>query len=148
MDCSCQALLSMGFPRQESWSGLPFPSPGDLPDPGIQLASPAWLMYSLSLSYLGSLVHFWWEYKLVQPPWKTVYSFLKNKKNKYMIQQFYYWVCIQIKWKHQFETLMWKDRGTPNIHSSTKSQVPSNRWRGEEHAVCLYTIEYHSAIKT
>ena len=27
--------LSMGFPRQEDWSGLPFPSPGDLPDPGI-----------------------------------------------------------------------------------------------------------------
>ena len=35
-----QAPLSMGFPRQEYWSGLPFPSPGDLPDPGIELASP------------------------------------------------------------------------------------------------------------
>ena len=31
-----QALLSMGFSRQESWSGLSFPSPGDLPDPGIK----------------------------------------------------------------------------------------------------------------
>ena len=31
----------MGFPRQEHWSGLPFPSPGDLPDPGIKLGSPA-----------------------------------------------------------------------------------------------------------
>ena len=29
----------MAFPRQEHWSGLPFPSPGDLPDPGIELAS-------------------------------------------------------------------------------------------------------------
>ena len=29
-------LQSMGFPRQEYWSGLPFPSPGDLPDPGIE----------------------------------------------------------------------------------------------------------------
>ena len=36
-----QAPLSMGFPRQEYWSGLPFPSPGDLPNPGIKLASPA-----------------------------------------------------------------------------------------------------------
>ena len=36
-----QAPLSMGFPRQEYWSGLPFPSPGDLPDPGIEQASPA-----------------------------------------------------------------------------------------------------------
>ena len=34
-----QALLSMGFSRQEHWSGLPFPSPGDLPDPGIEPAS-------------------------------------------------------------------------------------------------------------
>ena len=39
-----QASLSMGFPRQEHWSGLPFPPPGDLPDPGIEpaaLVSPA-----------------------------------------------------------------------------------------------------------
>ena len=35
-----QALLSMGFSRQEYWSGLPFPSPGDLPDPGIEPRSP------------------------------------------------------------------------------------------------------------
>ena len=35
------ALLSMGFPRQEYWSSLPFPSPGDLPDPGIEPRSPA-----------------------------------------------------------------------------------------------------------
>ena len=33
--------LSMGFSRQEYWSGLPFPSPGDLPDPGIEPMSPA-----------------------------------------------------------------------------------------------------------
>ena len=37
---ACQAPLSMGFPRQECWSGLPFPSPGDLPDPGIEPVSP------------------------------------------------------------------------------------------------------------
>ena len=39
-----QALLSMGFSRQEYWSGLPCPSPGDLPDPGtepVSLLSPA-----------------------------------------------------------------------------------------------------------
>ena len=35
-----QAPLSMGFPRQEYWSGLPFPIPGDLPDPAIEPASP------------------------------------------------------------------------------------------------------------
>ena len=36
-----QGPLSMGFSRQEYWSGLPFPSPGDLPDPGIVPMSPA-----------------------------------------------------------------------------------------------------------
>ena len=35
----CRAPLSMGFSRQEYWSGLPFPSPGDLPDPGIKSVS-------------------------------------------------------------------------------------------------------------
>ena len=35
-----QAPLSMGFSRQEYWSGLPFPSPGDLPDPGIEPRCP------------------------------------------------------------------------------------------------------------
>ena len=35
-----QAPLSMGFPRQEYWIELPFPSPGDLPDPGIEPVSP------------------------------------------------------------------------------------------------------------
>ena len=36
-----QAPPSMGYSRQEHWSGVPFPSPGDLPDPGIELKSPA-----------------------------------------------------------------------------------------------------------
>ena len=36
-----QAPPSMGFFRQKYWSGLPFPSPGDLPDPGIEPGSPA-----------------------------------------------------------------------------------------------------------
>ena len=37
----CQSPLSMGFSRQEYWSGLLFPSPGYLPDPGIEPRSPA-----------------------------------------------------------------------------------------------------------
>ena len=40
-DYACQAPLSMGFSRQEYWSGLSFPSPGDLPKPGIEPVSPA-----------------------------------------------------------------------------------------------------------
>ena len=38
---ACQAPLPMGFARKEYWSGLPFPSPGDLPYPGIEPRSPA-----------------------------------------------------------------------------------------------------------
>ena len=38
---SYQVPLSMGFSRQEYWSGLPFPSPGNLPNPGIKPLSPA-----------------------------------------------------------------------------------------------------------
>ena len=38
---ACQAPLSMGFSRREYWSGLPFPSPGDLPDPGLEPTSSA-----------------------------------------------------------------------------------------------------------
>ena len=42
-----QAPLSMGFSRQEYWSGLPLPSPGDLPDPGIEPRSPTLQVDSL-----------------------------------------------------------------------------------------------------
>ena len=49
-----QAPLSMGFPRQEHWSGLPFPSQGDLPDPRIEPLSPALQSDSLLLSHQGS----------------------------------------------------------------------------------------------
>ena len=48
-----QVPLSMGFSRQEYWNGLPFPPPGDLPDPGIDPATPAWQEDSLLLEPLG-----------------------------------------------------------------------------------------------
>ena len=60
MDCS-QASPSMGFSMQEYWSGLPFPSPGDLPDPGIEPRSPT--------SEAGTLTS--------EPPGKPIYT-LKN----------------------------------------------------------------------
>ena len=57
MGCYPQAPLSMGFSRQEYWSGLPFPSAGDLPDIGIEpgsLASSALQAGSLPEHHLGS----------------------------------------------------------------------------------------------
>ena len=50
---ACQIPLSMGFSRQEYWSGLPFPSPGDLPDPGIEPGSPALQADSLPTELQG-----------------------------------------------------------------------------------------------
>ena len=47
MDCSPPAPMSMEFSRQECWSGVPCPSPGDLPDPGIELRSPTLQVDSL-----------------------------------------------------------------------------------------------------
>ena len=52
-----QAPPSMEFSRQEYWCGLPFPSPGDLPDPAIEPVSPALQMDSLPLSYWEAHVH-------------------------------------------------------------------------------------------
>ena len=46
-----QVPPSMGFSRQECWSGLPFPSPGDLPNPGIEPASPALQADVLDVQY-------------------------------------------------------------------------------------------------
>ena len=43
----------MEFLKQKYWSGVPFPSPGAIPDPGIEPTSPAWQADSLPLSYLG-----------------------------------------------------------------------------------------------
>ena len=49
-----QVPLSVGFPRQEYWSGLPLPSPGNLPSPGIEFRSPALQADSLLTKLPGS----------------------------------------------------------------------------------------------
>ena len=53
-----QAPPFMGFSRQEYWSGLPFPSPGDLPDPGIKPRSPAFQADTLTSELPGTLFYF------------------------------------------------------------------------------------------
>ena len=55
-----QAPLSMGFLRQEHWSGLPFHPPGDLPDPGTEPVSSALQVDSLSLNHQGS-PHYYYQ---------------------------------------------------------------------------------------
>ena len=56
LECFTKAPLSMGFPRQEYWSRLPFLSPGDLPNPGIKPESPALQADSLPSDHQGSLL--------------------------------------------------------------------------------------------
>ena len=60
-----QAPPAMGFYRQENWSGLPFPSAGDLPDPGIEPMSPALAGRSFT----------------TEPPGKSTSTMLQLKKN-------------------------------------------------------------------
>ena len=62
-----QAPVSMGFSMQEYWSGLPFPSPRDLPNSGIKPGSPALQADSLPLSHQGSLMS-------AQLAWKNICS--------------------------------------------------------------------------
>ena len=54
-----QAPLSVGFSRQEYWSGVPFPSPGDLPNPGIEPGSPALWADALPSGPLGKIFVTW-----------------------------------------------------------------------------------------
>ena len=74
-----QASLSMGFPRQEYWSGLPFPSPGDLPNPGIEPISPA-----LAGGFFTT-----------EPSGKQTHKSLWNVINKYYISK---QLCLWLAW--------------------------------------------------
>ena len=84
---ACQAPLSMGWSKQEYWSGLPYPPLGDLPNPGIEpasLKSPAWQVGSLPLASLGKLKN-WGASKLeelwiytVRIIWRVVLATLSS----------------------------------------------------------------------
>ena len=96
----CQAPLSMGFSRQESWSGLPCPSLGDLPDPGIEPASLSsnlhWQASSLPLASPGKpmFMHTYmlllaaYSYFLVGDFYLTSYHFLSAIINNNVRNQF------------------------------------------------------------
>ena len=74
---ACQAPLSMEFSRQEYWSGLSFPFPGDLPDPGIEPGSPAFQAVLYCLSHQGNPI-------LDQVDFKTK-SVIKYKERLYIM---------------------------------------------------------------
>ena len=66
---ACQALLSMGFPRQEYWSELSFPPPGDLPNPEIESVSPA---------LTG-------RFFTTEPPGKPIYMYIYSFSNSFFL---------------------------------------------------------------
>ena len=93
--------LSIGFPREEYRSGLPFPSPGDLPNPGIKLASPAWHADSLLLSHQGSpilyIIHIIFVYNMYVIYVYTIYAYVDNINNIYIYNIYMcimYTLCI------------------------------------------------------
>ena len=59
---ACQIPLSMGFPRQQYWDGLPCPSPGDLLDSGMEPGSPALQANSLLSEPPGKYIHVWTQF--------------------------------------------------------------------------------------
>ena len=100
-----QAPQSVEFSRQEYRCGLPFPIPGDLPNPGIKPASPAWQVYSLPLSHLGHpVIPFMW----VQKPAKSIYG--GRSQNRH----YPWWVKMDISWKEtQWNFQEWKKYSMP-----------------------------------
>ena len=83
-----QAPLSMGFSRQEYWSGLPFPSPGDLPNPGLNLCLPHFRQILYCLRHQGSSFLDWSCLVLsvvrlaifCHTEWRILHSMKKQKK--------------------------------------------------------------------
>ena len=114
-----QAPLSMGFLRQEYWSGLPFLSPGDLPDPGIEPTSPALLVDSLPIvCHRESQMLYTWGWQtsstegqpinmlgfLLQEAKSWLYcSYLYNKKEKCL--RIFYWK--KSKYNNDWEQSFW-----------------------------------------
>ena len=112
-----QAPLSMGFPRQESWSGFPFPFPGDLPDPGIEPKSPALQADSLpsepprkkiALTYgNGNRLQYsclknpmnrgaWWAYS----PWSCRESDMTERAHTYSISCAFHQYLVSLSPQH------------------------------------------------
>ena len=83
---ACHALLSVGFPRQEYWSGLQFPFPGDLPEPGIEPTFPALaggLYHWATKETQCSCYTFLYHYDTVTQTWATWFTWHINLTSAY-----------------------------------------------------------------
>ena len=123
------APLSIAFPRLEYWSGLPFPSPENLPNPGIKPESPSMHVDILLLSHQGSpLPSFLWDnfkyYFLLTRPFLTYtsctrfkYSWYDHKCNSYF---------QRYKWKQRKVCLIFKIYIAYDLRGNKKSSVILN----------------------
>ena len=94
----CQVPLFMEFSRQEFWSGLPFPPPGDLPTQGSilnLLCLLCWHGDSLLLSHIGS------PYKIVKEPQVRLKSLSFPSPPSFLQIGYWYYITIDIHWKHR-----------------------------------------------
>ena len=117
-----QAPLFMGFPRQECWSGLPFPSPGDLPNPGIEPRSPALQADSLLSSTVEAVKYFPSSIVFICLPFNQFSSIKKNIYNKTQNYRCNLSValCFLILWHSQnMAIFVWGNRlsGQDNVAS-------------------------------
>ena len=124
-----QAPLSIGFPRQEYWSGSPFPSPGNLPNPGIKPKSPSMQVDILLLTHQGSpFPPFSWDnfkyFSLLTSPFFTYtsstrfkYSWYDHKYNSYFQRS---------KWRQRKVCLIFKIYIAYDLRDNKKSSVILN----------------------
>ena len=107
-----QAPLSMEFSRQEYWNGLPFPSPADLPNPGIELPSPADSLLSESpgeLSFKDKIPHL---KSLGFQEGKGIYICFSFRISR----QFSWFICRGCLGRHDRGLSVWKGQGV-RFHS-------------------------------
>ena len=122
-----QAPLSTGFPRQEYWSGLPFPHPGDLPDPGIRPGSPALQAESLPLSH--------WGYPL------CLLLILKFSKTSFFLPVPFLWIFSFYNVCSEAEAGVWLGgKGSCNSLNGLLSKRGSST-AGSSHAIGPYSLQ-------
>ena len=137
---ACQAPLFMDFSRQEYWNGLPFPSPGDLPNPGIEARSPALQADSLLSEPPG------------KPNWYILHIITKEKnschnQNMY-INENYHWIrkwCSHLKasttsdWLVTEGTASFSDRSSGVSPATSHLSILTTLWG--RHCYYLYITE-------
>ena len=115
-----QASLSIRFSKQEYWSGLPFPSPGDLPNPGIEPGSPRYRQMLYHLSHQGSPLY-----------GRSMFNFF------FFYFTILYWFCRTSTWIHHKTVFQ---SGYSNLHSHQQCMKVSIATCSHQHSLLLFWI--------